>query len=909
LAPQIALALLSGVPALVYEVAWTRRVALVAGSHVEAVSVVVAAFFGGLALGAHLLGPRADRAARPLAFYAALELAAGACALASLPALAAVEAQALPGPTALLLCAAALLPSTFSLGGTLPALARSAASEERPGARVAGRILGANTAGSVLGVVAAAVAIPTLGLRLTLLGGVGLSFLAAAAALAASPRVSRAVPPLPPGLPAPAVRAGVLGAAAAAGAATLAFEVVAARATALRLGSSLLAWAAVLALFLLGLALGNWLLAPRAGRSPRPARDLGLVECGAVLALGLSLALLVPDPAAPAIGLTPRSLAAVLAGVLPPALFMGAAFPLLVRLAAAEPASLGAAVGRVSAANTAGGIAGALSAPFLLLPTLGPGLSVLACAAANAALAAVFLAADAPLGRAAARALPAGLALLLAAIPLGLAPRGPAGARAIHVDHGRQATAVVLHLGGRRDLVVDGDPEASTGGDARRTEELLAALPAALHPAPRRFLEVGLGSGITLAEAARLPLERIDCVEISGAVIRSARFFAPQNGPVTGGGDPRLRVVRGDGRAFLARHADTYDLVVANTVHPWSVGATGLYSRAYFERTAAALRAGGLAAQWIPVERIGADDLAAILRTFYAAFPHGAVFWGAENLIAIGSASPLREPPPDGLAGLPGADGPRRRRLADAPSVRRVLGPEPLLRDDRPALEARAAGRRATGAGPVELAMLVRLARAGVEAGAGSEPLLRWLESRHAHAGGRIAEALRLESRAVAAGLALAQRARAARRAAEGRAALIAGRRGEARRAFRAARADVPDHRDALFALAVLAMEAGRSAEAESLLRLLLAAHPDDAQAWNELGAILHVRGEGEGAREALERALAADPFHPEALANAGLLAAGAGDRSRARILLDRLRELAPDSREAEALARALAPP
>ena len=67
--PILLLAFLSGIPALVYEVVWTREVALLAGSQVEAISAVLAAFFGGLALGAHWGGRAADRAASPLRLY------------------------------------------------------------------------------------------------------------------------------------------------------------------------------------------------------------------------------------------------------------------------------------------------------------------------------------------------------------------------------------------------------------------------------------------------------------------------------------------------------------------------------------------------------------------------------------------------------------------------------------------------------------------------------------------------------------------------------------------------------------------------------------------------------------------------------------------------------------------------
>ena len=87
LGAPVALALLAGAPALVYEVVWTRQVALLVGSQVEAISAVLVAFFGGLALGAFALGPLADRVRRPLRLYAALEGGAALVALATTTAL------------------------------------------------------------------------------------------------------------------------------------------------------------------------------------------------------------------------------------------------------------------------------------------------------------------------------------------------------------------------------------------------------------------------------------------------------------------------------------------------------------------------------------------------------------------------------------------------------------------------------------------------------------------------------------------------------------------------------------------------------------------------------------------------------------------------------------------------------
>ena len=65
----------SGAAALVYEVAWTRLLTLYLGHGVAAASTVLAAFMGGLAIGAAVAGPASDRLDRRTAMrlYAGLE--------------------------------------------------------------------------------------------------------------------------------------------------------------------------------------------------------------------------------------------------------------------------------------------------------------------------------------------------------------------------------------------------------------------------------------------------------------------------------------------------------------------------------------------------------------------------------------------------------------------------------------------------------------------------------------------------------------------------------------------------------------------------------------------------------------------------------------------------------------------
>ena len=287
------------------------------------------------------------------------------------------------------------------------------------------------------------------------------------------------------------------------------------------------------------------------------------------------------------------------------------------------------------------------------------------------------------------------------------------------------------------------------------------------------------------------------------------------------------------------------------------------------------LRPGGIAAQWLPVERIGAESLAAILRSFFGVFPDGALWWGAGNLIALGSGAPIATPDESVLRARLAATGLepgrvraadpaelRASRIASAAAVRAALGPGEILSDDRPILEARVL-RQPAGAGAVQR-LLVRIADAAVN-DPGSSPAARaWLQSLAARAAGDVPGAASLEAQAAAAGLAaLVARAQAQPLVEDGYRALAERRLEAAARAFRDALLLDPDQRDARFGLAGVALLGGRQAAAIAELRALLDRFPDDAAAHNELSAALDRAGDHPGARRAAQRALDANPFYP----------------------------------------------
>ena len=127
----------SGAAALVYEVTWTRLLTLQLGHTVAAASTVLAAFMGGLALGAWLAGSFGARTGGPagLRAYAVLEVLVAICALllpmalsATVPLLAWAYADgAAPAPFAVVRVAISLallgVPAA-AMGATFPIAAR-----------------------------------------------------------------------------------------------------------------------------------------------------------------------------------------------------------------------------------------------------------------------------------------------------------------------------------------------------------------------------------------------------------------------------------------------------------------------------------------------------------------------------------------------------------------------------------------------------------------------------------------------------------------------------------------------------------------------------------------------------------------------------------------------------------------
>jgi spermidine synthase len=94
--------------------------------------------------------------------------------------------------------------------------------------------------------------------------------------------------------------------------------------------------------------------------------------------------------------------------------------------------------------------------------------------------------------------------------------------------------------------------------------------------------------------------------------------------------DPRVEHRVGDGRAYLARTTEAFDIIEADALRPSSAYAGNLYSREYFELVLSRLKPGGLAVTWAPTPRIRS--------TFLDVYSHVVAFDGD---IWIGSSTPI----------------------------------------------------------------------------------------------------------------------------------------------------------------------------------------------------------------------------------------------------------------------------
>lgn len=696
----------SGLAGLVYEVTWTRLLTLYIGHTTAAASAVVAAFLGGLAIGAAAGGRVASnlRPRRCLQAYIALEIAVVVCAL-MLP----LELQLLrpilgaayqDGNGALfplvrvLSCIVMVMIPAIALGATFPMAIRwFSRTSDRPAAE-SSTLYFVNTIGAAAGsMLAGFVLIPAIGMRATSFVAMAGTLIAAACVFGVlrlnpdsgpiepsdsgparntrAPVVQggRARPSVPPW-----IAIGVLG---ASGFAALVHEIAWTRILSLILGPTTYAFAATLAAVIAGVAIGSgagaWLVARRGSNAPGLlviALSLAAVTAGWTYSIaGTRIPLMVARYVAELADfdqLLARGVLLTMGLILPTSACLGAAFPLALALADDRSRPAAGRFGVVYAVNTLGSVAGSLAAGFLFIPAFGiqatlwiASGSLIACVLVltlgggvtrgsrvggltTAAIAAVLVLTSPPWDR---ELLASGAYMYAPYVPkdLDLETQLKAG-ELLFYEEGAAATVSVKRLTGTTTLAVDGKTDASNRGDML-TQKLIAHLPLLLHDSPKDVFIIGLGSGMTAGAALAHPIARADVIEISPEVVKASAFFTNEN--LDALANPRTNLIVGDGRSHLALSSRKYDVIVSEPSNPWIAGVSSLFTKEFFASARDRLQPGGVFCQWANAYNISEPDLKSILATFLAVFPHGSVWLvGGDDVLLVATERPIDEATP-----------------------------------------------------------------------------------------------------------------------------------------------------------------------------------------------------------------------------------------------------------------------
>lgn len=669
----------SGCAALIYEIVWFQLLQLVIGSSAVSLAVLLGTFMGGMCLGSLALPRWVSARHHPLRVYALLELGIGVAAivvLLAVPALGraylALVGHGLPG---ILLrasvCVICLLPPTLLMGATLPAIARWIEATPR-GVAWLGIFYGGNTIGAVAGCLlagfyllrvhdstTATVCAVTINV---LVAGVALLLARTAVGRSAPRMISPQPAPGPSAIPHRAILASI----ALSGFCALAAEVIWTRVLSLLLGATVYTFSIILAVFLVGLALGSSAGAAVGRRLPRPRLALAfcqLLQLGAIVWAAHAITTTLPywqgetTSAGGPFSKFGFDLLRCAYALLPSAILWGASFPLALAELVTPGQDTARIVGRAYAANTLGAIGGAVLSGMLLIPSLGTQQAQQVLLIMSAAAVAFALRPRRATEWAAAIGA-AGVAFAAAAhvplTPWQLVAYGRQtsttdyGAQAIYFGEGMNSSVAVSETpGGARFFHVSGKTEASSLYKDMRLQRMLGHIPALLHPHPRSVLIVGCGAGVTAGTFVLHPsIERIVICDIEPLIpLVVATYFRTENHDVIR--DPRVEIVYDDARHYIATTREKFDLITSDPIHPWVKGSAVLYSQEYFELCRQRLNPGGLVSQWVPLYEADLAVVQSEMATFFSVFPQ-ATIWANDDegfgydTVMLGQAEPLR---------------------------------------------------------------------------------------------------------------------------------------------------------------------------------------------------------------------------------------------------------------------------
>jgi len=673
--------LLSGASGLIYEISWARLLSPHMGSDNAAISIVLASFFLGMALGSYLSAYCKHSRFSFIHIYIFLELLIGLSALILLPIMANLGtfiesypyfATSLFGK--LLLSLGILILPTLCLGATFPIVSCLIIKHNKDIGLRLGELYFYNTLGAIVGSLAAGfVLIPKFGLDGAIYFAVTLNFLIVGFAWFFQNRFEKDIKVNEPSTtsfknhPSRLLALVSLG---ICGFVLLACEVAWTKYLSILTVSSMQSFAIILASTLAGIAAGSWFIRHRIAKIKNPVKFICLCF---IFTAFLLMTIRAGLNSIPSVMLEINSLNwnleskqqlryLLVALLLFPATFMfGLLFPLAMSLYNKNIHFLNTRLAFAYSFNTIAGIFGALITGLWLLPNFGTDTVLLIMIILMLIIPMYFMIFQSSGLQRQVLAINSLSIMTLSFTSDGMDYEKLINAvdyrykfksaenkapEYLYLKEGKNTVVslvkydnefVYLQNNGLQESMIALDPKANS----LVFETLQAYIPYFLHDNPKSAFVIGYGGGVTTRAFVETDINNIDVVEIEENIINAVKEI-PQ-GPALALNDKRINLAIADARTALLTNQQKYDIITSQPSHPWVSGASNLFTKEFFSLVSSRLNDNGIFSQWIALFGMDVLTFQSILKSFYAVFPYGFTVEVKKSgdMMLIGAKKPL----------------------------------------------------------------------------------------------------------------------------------------------------------------------------------------------------------------------------------------------------------------------------
>ena len=460
------------------------------------------------------------------------------------------------------------------------------------------------------------------------------------------------------------------------GVASFMYEIAWIRMLSMVLGASTDAFEIMLSAFILGLAIGSWLIRKRIAKIKNVVLTLAVIQILMATFAAATIPfynytfdlmadiynVLRPNESGYVLYNTASFLICILV-MLPTAICAGTTLPLLTHILLAKDKNE-SSIGWVYCFNTIGAILGIIIAVQLIMPNFGLKALVLTGAVLDLTLGAILIFTLAKFGNRTQLLVPATACVLLLLIGSksslslermsgGVFRLGVVSTENVNVlysEHGKTSSVAIQEVpeglkaisnNGKPDAALYSDYEREFGGD-EPTMVLLGTIPFIHNAENKTVANIGFGSGLTSEMILTNPdVKLLDTIEIEPKIIEASKFFAPKVARVHA--DPRSTIIIDDAKTFFTSSGKKYDVIIAEPSNPWVSGVSSLFSREFYNLIKGHLNTKGVYAQWIQAYEITPELISSIYLAMRTEFPYISLYSvGPSDMVFVLSLEPSK---------------------------------------------------------------------------------------------------------------------------------------------------------------------------------------------------------------------------------------------------------------------------